>query len=107
MRSLDVLEDEIARLRKTGKAQRRIAVRAPADGVVIEKPAQEGMRIEAGQPLYKRRIYPISGSSPRCRSRNLGLVHPARAPKRGSRAGASCCSMLDQEWNCRPRSAPS
>jgi Cu(I)/Ag(I) efflux system membrane fusion protein len=85
MRSLDVLEDEIARLRKTGKAQRRIAVRAPADGVVIEKPAQEGMRIEAGQPLYKRRIYPISGSSPRCRSRNLGLVHPARAPKRGSR----------------------
>ena len=53
LRALDVPEDEIARLRKTGKAQRRIAVRAPADGVVIEKPVQEGMRIEAGQPLYK------------------------------------------------------
>jgi membrane fusion protein, copper/silver efflux system len=53
LRALDVPEDEIARLRKTGKAQRLIAVRAPADGVVIEKPVQEGMRIEAGQPLYK------------------------------------------------------
>jgi membrane fusion protein, copper/silver efflux system len=53
LRALDVPEDEIARLRKTGKAQRRIAVRAPADGDVIEKSVQEGMRIEAGQPLYK------------------------------------------------------
>jgi membrane fusion protein, copper/silver efflux system len=53
LRALDVPEDEIARLRKTGKAQRRIAVRAPADGVVIEKPVQEGMRVDAGQPLYK------------------------------------------------------
>lgn len=53
LRALDVPNDEIARLRKTGKAQRLIAVRAPADGAVIEKPVQEGMRIEAGQPLYK------------------------------------------------------
>ena len=70
LRALDVPEDEIARLRRTGKAQRRIAVRAPADGVVIEKPAQEGMRIEAGQPLYKtRRSLATSGSSPMCRNR--------------------------------------
>jgi membrane fusion protein, copper/silver efflux system len=53
LRALDVPEDEIARLRKTGKAARRIAVRAPADGVVIDKPVQEGMRIEPGQALYK------------------------------------------------------
>jgi Cu(I)/Ag(I) efflux system membrane fusion protein len=53
LRALDVPEDEIARLRKTGKAQRRIAMRARADGVVIEKPVQEGMRVDAGQPLYK------------------------------------------------------
>lgn len=53
LRALDVPEDEIARLRKTGKVSRTIAVRAPADGVVIEKPVQEGMRIEAGQALFK------------------------------------------------------
>lgn len=53
LRSLDVPEDEIARLRRTGKATRRIAVLAPADGVVIDKPAQEGMRVDAGQSLYK------------------------------------------------------
>jgi Cu(I)/Ag(I) efflux system membrane fusion protein len=53
LRALDVPEEEIARLRKSGKAQRRTAVRAPADGVVIEKPVQEGMRVDAGQPLYK------------------------------------------------------
>ena len=32
LRALDVPEDEIARLRRTGKVSRRIAVRAPADG---------------------------------------------------------------------------
>jgi Cu(I)/Ag(I) efflux system membrane fusion protein len=53
LRALDVPEDEIARLRKTGKAARRIAVRALANGTVIEKPVQEGMRIEPGQALYK------------------------------------------------------
>jgi Cu(I)/Ag(I) efflux system membrane fusion protein len=53
LRALDVPEDEIARLRKTGKVSRRIAVEAPADGVVIEKLVQEGMRIEPGQALYK------------------------------------------------------
>jgi Cu(I)/Ag(I) efflux system membrane fusion protein len=53
LRALDVPEDEIARLRKSGKVVRRIAVQAPADGIVIEKLVQEGMRIEPGQALYK------------------------------------------------------
>jgi Cu(I)/Ag(I) efflux system membrane fusion protein len=53
LRALDVPEDEIARLRRTGVASRLIAVRAPEDGVVIEKPVQEGMRIAPGDALYK------------------------------------------------------
>ncbi|MEI9983547.1 MAG: efflux RND transporter periplasmic adaptor subunit [Aliidongia sp.] len=44
---------EIARLRRTGRSARRIAVVASADGVVIDKPVQEGMRVEAGEALYK------------------------------------------------------
>jgi Cu(I)/Ag(I) efflux system membrane fusion protein len=79
LRALDVPEDEIARLRKTGKAQRRIAVRAPADGVVIEKPAQEGMRIEAGQPLYKTADLVDLWLIAEVQEQDLGLVHPGQS----------------------------
>jgi Cu(I)/Ag(I) efflux system membrane fusion protein len=51
--ALDIPEDEIARLRRSGRASRRIAVVAPADGVVIDKPVQQGMRVDAGQALYR------------------------------------------------------
>jgi Cu(I)/Ag(I) efflux system membrane fusion protein len=51
--ALDVPQEEIARLRRTGRASRRIAIVAPADGVVIDKPVQQGMRIDAGQALFR------------------------------------------------------
>jgi Cu(I)/Ag(I) efflux system membrane fusion protein len=53
LRALDIPEQEIKRLRRTGRSARRIAVVAPADGVVIEKPVQQGMRVDAGEALYK------------------------------------------------------
>ena len=53
LRALDIPEDEIARLRRSGTVSRTIAVRAPADGVVIEKPVISGIRVAAGKPLYK------------------------------------------------------
>ncbi len=53
LRALDIPEAEIARLRRTGRSARRIAITAPADGVVIDKPVQEGMRVDAGQALYR------------------------------------------------------
>ena len=53
LNALDIPQDEIARLRRTGRASRRIAVVAPADGVVIDKPVQQGMRVDAGQALYR------------------------------------------------------
>jgi Cu(I)/Ag(I) efflux system membrane fusion protein len=79
LRALDVPEDEIARLRKTGKTQRRIAVRAPADGVVIEKAAQEGMRIEAGQPLYKTADLSNLWLVAEVQEQDLSLVHPGQS----------------------------
>jgi Cu(I)/Ag(I) efflux system membrane fusion protein len=78
LRALDIPEEEIARLRKTGKAQRRIAVRAPADGVVIEKPAQEGMRIEAGQPLYKTADLADVWLIAEVQEQDLGLIQPGQ-----------------------------
>src|SRR5712691_10359203 len=53
LRALDIPEDEIARLRRSGTVSRTIAVRTPADGVVIEKPIIAGTRVAAGEPLYK------------------------------------------------------
>jgi Cu(I)/Ag(I) efflux system membrane fusion protein len=53
LRAFNVPEGEIARLERTGKASRVIQVVAPADGVILEKQAVVGMRIEAGMPLYR------------------------------------------------------
>ena len=53
LRALDVPEGEIARLRRTGQASRRIAVLAPANGIVTEKDAVLGMHVDPGAPLYK------------------------------------------------------
>ena len=78
LRALDVPEDEIARLRKTGKAARRIAVRAPADGIVIEKPVQEGMRIEPGQALYKTADLSDVWLIAEVQEQDLGLIHPGQ-----------------------------
>ncbi len=76
LRALDVPDDEIARLRRTGQASRRIAVRAPADGVVIEKPVQEGMRIEPGQPLYKTADLADVWLMAEVQEQDLGAVQP-------------------------------
>src|SRR5204862_6840782 len=53
LRALDIPEDESARLRRNGTVSCTIAVRAPADGVVIDKPVIAGTRVAAGEPLYK------------------------------------------------------
>jgi Cu(I)/Ag(I) efflux system membrane fusion protein len=53
LHALDVPEGEIGRLRRTGTAARRIAVLAPANGIVTEKDAVLGMHVDPGAPLYK------------------------------------------------------
>jgi membrane fusion protein, copper/silver efflux system len=53
LRALDVPAEEIARLRRTGRSSARIPVMASANGIVVDKPLQEGMRVDAGEALYK------------------------------------------------------
>lgn len=53
LRNLDVPEEDIERLRRTGKASRTLVYRAAADGVVLEKAAVRGMRFMPGEPLYR------------------------------------------------------
>jgi len=74
----DVPEDEIARLRRTGQASRRIAVSAPADGVVIDKPVQEGMRVDAGEALYKTADLSSIWLIAQVQEQDLGAIKPGQ-----------------------------
>lgn len=79
LRALDVPADEIDRLRRTGQASRRIAVRAPEDGLVAEKLVTTGMRAAAGDPLYKLADLSTVWLIADVQEAELGLVHPGQA----------------------------
>lgn len=53
LKYLDISDDQIERLKETGKATRTMTISAPSDGSVTEKMAIEGKKIEAGEPLFK------------------------------------------------------
>src|SRR5215470_8346705 len=53
LRNLDYPEAEMEKLRRGERPSRVIAIPAPASGTVIEKMAVEGMRFQAGDPLYR------------------------------------------------------
>jgi membrane fusion protein, copper/silver efflux system len=76
LRALDIPEEEIARLRRTARSSRRIAVQAPADGVVIEKPVQQGMRVEAGEALYKTADLSVIWLIAQVQEQDLGTIQP-------------------------------
>ncbi len=78
LRSLDVPDDEIARLRRTGVVSRLIQVRAPQDGVVIEKPVQEGMRIAPGDPLYRTADLSVMWLIADVQEQDLGAIQPGQ-----------------------------
>jgi Cu(I)/Ag(I) efflux system membrane fusion protein len=46
-------ESALAEIRNTGRATRSITITAPRSGVVLEKPAIEGMHFNTGDPLFK------------------------------------------------------
>ena len=81
LRSLGVPADEIERLRRTGQASRRIAVRAPEDGIVAEKMAIEGMRVAAGDPLYRLADLSSMWMIADVQESELGLIRPGQAVK--------------------------
>ncbi|MBN8907716.1 MAG: efflux RND transporter periplasmic adaptor subunit [Rhodospirillales bacterium] len=78
LRALDIPEDEIARLRRTGKSSRRIAVVAPADGIVIDKPVQQGMRVDAGEALYRTADLSDIWLIAQVQEQDLGAIQPGQ-----------------------------
>lgn len=81
LRSLDVPEEEIARLRRTGRASRRIPVLAPADGVVIDKPVQQGMKVEAGEALYRTADLSDIWLIAQVQEQDIGAIEPSQAAR--------------------------
>ncbi len=53
LRQYGIPDATIAEIRRTGHASRQITLTAPRSGIVLEKPAIEGMRINTGDPLFK------------------------------------------------------
>ena len=78
LRAQGVPDDEIARLRRTGKVAQRIPVLAPSDGVVTEKLVVQGTRIGPDQPLFRTaRLDPIWVIA-EVSEQDLGLVRPGQ-----------------------------
>jgi RND family efflux transporter MFP subunit len=53
LRNWDIAPEEVERLRAEGIARNEVTLRSPASGVVIEKPAVQGMRFMPGEMLYR------------------------------------------------------
>jgi Cu(I)/Ag(I) efflux system membrane fusion protein len=95
LRALDIPADEIARLRRSGRAARRIAVVAQADGVVIDKPVQEGMRVDAGAALYKTADLSEMWLIAQVQEQDLGAILP------GERARATFVAFPGRKFEGR------
>jgi Cu(I)/Ag(I) efflux system membrane fusion protein len=53
LRNLGIAEEDLQHIIKSGRASRTVPLRAPIDGVVLEKKAIEGMRAGAGDMLFR------------------------------------------------------
>ncbi len=53
LRNWEISDRELERLKQTGKPQRTLAYRSPANGIVLSKPGVEGMRFMPGEVLFE------------------------------------------------------
>jgi Cu(I)/Ag(I) efflux system membrane fusion protein len=53
LKNWDISADQLARLRRTGAATRTLILSAPIGGIVMEKPALQGLHFGAGDMLYR------------------------------------------------------
>ncbi|TLU71122.1 efflux RND transporter periplasmic adaptor subunit [Lichenicoccus roseus] len=81
LRALDIPDDEIARLRRSSRSTRRIPVVAQADGVVIDKPVQEGMRVDAGEALYRTADLSSLWLIAQVQEQDLGAIVPGQVAR--------------------------
>jgi Cu(I)/Ag(I) efflux system membrane fusion protein len=81
LRALNIPDDEIARLRRSGRSARRIPVVAQVDGVVIDKPVQEGMRVDGGEALYRTADLSSLWLIAQVQEQDLGAIVPGQTAR--------------------------
>ncbi len=79
LRNWDIGEAQLERLRRTGKTSRTLTITAPVDGVVLDKPALEGMRFQAGDVLYRIADLDTVWLIAEVFEQDLALVKPGQA----------------------------
>ncbi|MBX6362858.1 MAG: efflux RND transporter periplasmic adaptor subunit [Gemmatimonadetes bacterium] len=72
---LDIPADVIARIERTGQAQRTVLLRSPIDGVVTEKTVVQGSRIMPGMDLFRIAGLGAVWVEGEVFEKDLGLVH--------------------------------
>jgi Cu(I)/Ag(I) efflux system membrane fusion protein len=79
LRQYGLPESALAQIRRTGRATRDITIVAPRSGVVLEKQAIEGMRINTGDPLFKIANLSTVWVLADVQEQDLGAIHPGDA----------------------------
>ena len=75
LRNWDIAEADIQRLQQEGKPSRALTLRSPVTGVVLEKPALQGMRFMPGETLFKITDLSTVWLTAEVFEQDLGLVH--------------------------------
>jgi Cu(I)/Ag(I) efflux system membrane fusion protein len=77
----EIGEQELARLRAEGKPRNTMTLRSPASGVVLEKPAVQGMRFMPGETLYRIADLSTLWLLADVFEQDLGLIRPGQAAR--------------------------
>ena len=79
LRNWDISGEELAKLKSEGRARQELILRSPWSGVVIEKPAVQGMRFMPGEMLFKIADLSSLWLIADIFEQDLGLVRPGQA----------------------------
>jgi Cu(I)/Ag(I) efflux system membrane fusion protein len=81
LRNWDISETELRHLQQEGKARRFLTLRSPVNGVVLEKPAVQGMRFMPGEMLYQIADLSTVWLLADVFEQDLGMVHQGQPAK--------------------------
>jgi RND family efflux transporter MFP subunit len=81
MRNWDISDEQLQALSKGGEARRTLTFRSPANGIVMEKKAVQGMRFMPGEVLYQIADLSSVWIIADVFEQDLGLIKPGQTAK--------------------------
>ena len=111
LRLFDVPEEFVNALARSGEAQRTYVFRAPADGVVMEKTAVQGMMVRPGEKIYRLADLSTVWVNAQIYEQDLAFVRTGQAARvrstyGGDRVFAGKVDLLPPEVEPATRTAP-